>query len=117
MRGEIGVYFGLHPNIEVAHSTFVGVVKAICPRKVQGLLVEERDILSEIHVTPDPNGGVFWRFKYWMIGSSWHRVELMVVEGGVGLTTKAQSHSASHQNLRGAPTGAQARSGHHRMSS
>ena len=34
-----------------------------------------------------------------------------------GLTPKAQSHSASLHNLRGAPTGAQARSGLHRMSS
>jgi hypothetical protein len=33
------------------------------------------------------------------------------------LTPKAQSHSASHQNMCGAPTGAQARSGRHRLSS
>jgi hypothetical protein len=32
-------------------------------------------------------------------------------------TPKAQSHSAAPHNLRGAPIGAQVRSGHHRMSS
>ena len=37
--------------------------------------------------------------------------------GCPGLTPKAQSHSASHHNLCGTPTGAQARSGLHRMSS